>query len=887
MTLPNLPWARALSGATVLVVSLVACSGAEPELTAFPPPTGDEVVVVPPGHEEERLGSRRKQWIQRMHRAAPDVDWRAIERENGARAQERRNAAVRAAGSSQILKATSPWSEVGSSNQAGRMHCVSISSDKTKLYAGSDRGGVWRGSLTGAGWTPLADNLYGGENEVLTVPSTTPGAPEILFVFRDDGFVRVSVDDGATWTTPTGLGGLNAIRGVARLADAANTIVFLGRLGSVGVKTAIFASNNGGVSFSKRWTSNASWASSLWVPRTGVAAANTLYVVHQGALQRSTDGGFTFAPLATIDAGASEAILTGSEAGGTILYAAMNNGGTWTLHRSTAGGASFTPKSTLTDFWGPLCASILNQDLVCYGGVEARRSLNGGASFSLINTWQAYYNAPSTKLHADLWGIYCFPDPVNAAQERWYFATDGGLYHSTTQTITVSNLSLSGLGVSQYYATHTSAVNPNTIQAGAQDQGYQRGTYVTPTGSGPSTPFVQMISGDYGHLTSGNGAHGVVYSVYPGFLMVVTGETNSVVADMADFPAGANYEWLPPLAADPLNVNQCMFGANQLWRYVKSGNSWSPQLHSTFNFATGGGSYLTMMAFAPTDPQRMYATNDGGRLFWSTDHGVNWTQSASIAPGEHYFYGNALAVHPTNALEAVVGGSGYSNPGVYRTTNGGQTWTPLLSGLPQTHVYDLAYDAKGDVYAATETGAWRWVRGSGQWVDVLGGVAPITTYWSVEHVPGKNVMRFGTYGRGIWDYAIPACSGSAVTLGTGCPGSGGFVPALALGGCPSPGYDVTLSITGALGNSTGVFVFGLGTQSLALGSGCFLHAAPLLPISLSLPLAGSGAGNGSLVVPTSLPLSIGTGQFAMQVLVLDPGVAAGFCVSNALTVTIQ
>jgi hypothetical protein len=641
MTLPNLRWARALSGATVLVVSLLACSGAEPELTAFPPPTGDEVVVVPPGHEEERLGSRRKQWIQRMHRAAPDVDWRAIERENGARAQERRNAAVRAAGSSQILKATSPWSEVGSSNQAGRMHCVSISSDKTKLYAGSDRGGVWRGSLTGAGWTPLADNLYGGANEVLTVPSTTPGAPEILFVFRDDGFVRVSVDDGATWTTPTGLGGLNAIRGVARLADAANTIVFLGRLGSVGVKTAIFASNNGGVSFSKRWTSNASWASSLWVPRTGAAAANTLYVVHQGALQRSTDGGFTFAPLATIDAGASEAILTGSEAGGTILYAAMNNGGTWTLHRSTAGGASFTPKSTLTDFWGPLCASILNQDLVCYGGVEARRSLNGGASFSLINTWQAYYNAPSTKLHADLWGIYCFPDPVNAAQERWYFATDGGLYHSTTQTITVSNLSLSGLGVSQYYATHTSTVNPNTIQAGAQDQGYQRGTYVTPTGSGPSTPFVQMISGDYGHLTSGNGAHGVVYSVYPGFLMVVTGETNSVVADMADFPAGANYEWLPPLAADPLNVNQCMFGANQLWRYVKSGNSWSPQLHSTFNFATGGGSYLTMIAFAPTDPQRMYATNDGGRLFWSTDHGVNWTQSASIAPGEHYFYGNA------------------------------------------------------------------------------------------------------------------------------------------------------------------------------------------------------------------------------------------------------
>ena len=42
----------------------------------------------------------------------------------------------------------------------------------------------------------------------------------------------------------------------------------------------------------------------------------------------------------------------------------------------------------------------------------------------------------------------------------------------------------------------------------------------------------------------------------------------------------------------------------------------------------------------------------------------------------------------------------------------------------------------------------------GTWQDLAGISAPDQTYWSVEYIPELNTARFGTYGRGIWDFII-------------------------------------------------------------------------------------------------------------------------------------
>jgi hypothetical protein len=185
-------------------------------------------------------------------------------------------------------------------------------------------------------------------------------------------------------------------------------------------------------------------------------------------------------------------------------------------------------------------------------------------------------------------------------------------------------------------------------------------------------------------------------------------------------------------------------------------------------------------------------------------------------PGEHYFYGNALVVHPTNTLEAFIGGSGYSTVGVRRTTNGGSTWTSAVAGLPSTLTYGLAYaaDGSGDVFAATEAGAYRWDRSAGTWENIMGLEAPITLYWSVEGVAADNLMRFGTYGRGIWDFELgdpqPAGPGLAYCVGDGT------------GPCPCGNFNDGSLNGGEAGCANGVsaggaVLLGAGSNSVAAG----------------------------------------------------------------------
>ncbi len=138
----------------------------------------------------------------------------------------------------------------------------------------------------------------------------------------------------------------------------------------------------------------------------------------------------------------------------------------------------------------------------------------------------------------------------------------------------------------------------------------------------------------------------------------------------------------------------------------------------------------------------------------------------------------------------------------------------------------------------------------------------------------------------IGAYETP-CSSGATAFGAGCPGSGGFVPAMAIDGCTVPGGALTLSITNALGGSTAIVFFGLAPASIPMGFGCDLLAAPLLPLTIALPLGGSGAGAGSVQVTAPLPLGTSQLDLAMQAFVPDPGTPPAFANSNGVRLEVD
>jgi len=51
-------------------------------------------------------------------------------------------------------------------------------------------------------------------------------------------------------------------------------------------------------------------------------------------------------------------------------------------------------------------------------------------------------------------------------------------------------------------------------------------------------------------------------------------------------------------------------------------------------------------------------------------------------------------------------------------------------------------------------GPWVYIASKNQWYNLSGIAAPQQTWWSVDYVPALRTARFGTYGRGIWDFKI-------------------------------------------------------------------------------------------------------------------------------------
>lgn len=773
-----------------------------------------------PGQDEASLNARRAEWMELIHRAAPGTDWRAIERANRTETTLRRAETSRPAG---VL---SPWSEKGASNLTGRNFDGAWNSTG-EMLVGSANGGLFRGTPGTASWQPLTDDLGYGVEHVLVAP----GAADRILIASNTN-LHVSTDGGSTWNVSSGLP--DYIWTVARTVQEADDPMTMYALveGWIWLGSSwdhnwhLLRSNDGGVSFTKVHAEPISTRPDLWVSRVG---DGPLYLAVGGVLKRSDDHGSNWTTVGSLPVAGTEARLAGSEAGAPNFYVASRSGGAWTLYRSTNGGVSWSNVAALTDFYGTLVASISDPLQVLYGGVDCHRSFDGGNTWALVNHWWEYYSDPSGKLHADIFGLRAVLEsiPATGAEGRTvvqgpagiplieviYLHTDGGTYTLDPADTAPYNVTQFGFRNAQYYGTLTPLGGPDVFFAGAQDQGYQ----ISHPGLGTVTPeLTQVISGDYAHLVSSwPDRSRMVWSVYPGFVLLQSGAGDAPNLETSDFPSGApGFQFLSATAADPRDPQSVYVGARQLWhltRMAPASFGWSALPH---DFDHGDGDVVGAIAWAPSDPDRGLVATYRGRFYRTSNGGATWTESVTVGAPSHYFAGSSLVISPVDPDLAWAAGSGYSNPGVWKTTDGGTTWTSMSAGLPSTQVFAIALesDHSGVLYAATQAGPFRWNGVS--WENLLTTTccAPLTDYWHVESVPNLGLMRFSTYGRGVWDYATGA------TLNAG-PSRADAAIALALSPNPA-GSRSTVSFRTSAAGAVEVDVFDVhGRRVRTLASG--------------------------------------------------------------------
>jgi len=132
-----------------------------------------------------------------------------------------------------------------------------------------------------------------------------------------------------------------------------------------------------------------------------------------------------------------------------------------------------------------------------------------------------------------------------------------------------------------------------------------------------------------------------------------------------------------------------------------------------------GISRVSQLKFHPSNPQKMYAVSARGGIFISTNGGNNW----SVAPGCDILpLGTRFAsvcVDHTNDQIIYLGGGDHnyysSGSGVFKSTNGGSTFTSI--GLGGKIIVDLLMDPTNnqELVAATNTGVYKTLDGGATW----------------------------------------------------------------------------------------------------------------------------------------------------------------------------
>ncbi len=721
--------------------------------------------------EEADKQLKRKEWTEQMHKAAPGVDWRAMDEQAMEEMYQERLPALQAAARSGREKSglietladgnlTGRWIEKGSNNLSGRVHCVDVDFEKNILYAASDGGQVWMGGLKGENWKSLSDP-YRIDNIQFIRAFPNPAGGTRVFAANHQVKMNYTDDEGVTWLKSEGLTSYFTDYKLLRAISQPDGTLYL--LAWKSSYLYLFRSKDLGTSFQRMVRTAGSEYSDLWTNRFG---KDSLYLIDRNQVYKMADS-VTFQKIAEVPLNFAVSEIRQIQLAGcqtdsaAFLYAMYrlektsrffgvdDDGKTWRFRGEIAEGPFMSNSFGVS----PTAPRLLG-----FGSMEAFRSENGGPTWVHVNGWGEYYADMNGKLHADIPEIEFFRTPTNT--DLTYISTDGGTFVSEDQMKTVRNVSLKDLNISQYYTTYTHRTRNNVIYAGAQDQGFQR---ATETSEG-TVSFEQTISGDYGHIVSGDGGVSL-WTDYPGFAMYYPDAAGSNGMATWDFK-GKEHFWMPPLMADPYFPNRCWIACgtsttgNHLWLLeYKSGTITHTEMPFDFS-GLNKTAWISAMAWSPINRDYRYVLNSDGKLFYSTDRGTTWTASTSTGPGSHYFYGNAIVPSPKDINTIYLAGSGYSGSSVWVSHDGGETFAKMNNGLKNTLIFEMVSNEDGSLlFAASQVAPWVYVKRLDKWFDLSGVGAPQQTWWSVDYVPSMKTARFGTYGRGIWDFRIESFTG--------------------------------------------------------------------------------------------------------------------------------
>jgi photosystem II stability/assembly factor-like uncharacterized protein len=379
----------------------------------------------------------------------------------------------------------------------------------------------------------------------------------------------------------------------------------------------------------------------------------------------------------------------------SIIYIGAADGGVW---KTTDGGNTWTP---LTDgqcslSMGALAIDPVNPNIVyagtgeqnfsldSYYGCGVLRSADGGQTWTQLGA--SAFGGPNSFGTPSMSRVLI--DPVTAGS-------------TTTTTLLVS----ADTGV--YRSTNSGAIWTNVLAGTATDLVRD-----------PSTPAtIYAALGNTGGAVN-NGVYkstdgGQTWTqLSGGFPTANVGRINIGIA--ASSPQTV-YASVQNSSSSPPSLFGQLLG---IWKTTNGGTGWTQvsATNATCDAGAGGQCWYDMYVYVdPTNANTVYFSAED--LFKSADGGSTFTDiggyTGGIHPDQHGF-----AFQPGNPSTIVVGNDG----GVFKSTNGGTTWSSLNQNLTLTQFYTIAVTPDGSkVLGGTQDNGTNLYSGSTTWVNILGG----------------------------------------------------------------------------------------------------------------------------------------------------------------------
>ena len=654
------------------------------------------------------------------------------------------------------------------------------------FYIGAVNGGVWKSNDYGRTWQPIFDDQPTGSIGAIAV---APSDPDVIYVGSGEGMQRpdLSTGDGIYRSTDAGRSwrhlGLRDGQQIAQIeVDPKDPkrlfAAVLGHPYGPNAERGLFRSTDGGEHFEKVLfvDENTGAADVVLDPKDPSVVYAVLWEARQGpwengeftgpgsGLYKSVDGGTRWRRLEkglpTFAEGLGRIGITVAPSDSRRLYATVEAKAAG-IYRSDDAGESWRRVNAdprviaRADDAAQVRVHPTNPDVVFVPTIVTWKSVDGGSTFTGIR------GAPGGD---DYQGIWIDPDRpevmILSADQGAVVTVNGGETWSTWYNQPTA----------QFYHVSTDNAFPYRVCGGQQESG---SACVASRGDDGQLTFREWHPvgvEEYGYVAVDPLDPDVVYGGKLTRYDRRTGQVQNVAPRPLRVP-GYRVLRTQPVLFSPVDPHVLYFASNTLWRTSDGGQHWdavSPDLtRKSWEVPANVGKYrgtpaaavsqrgvIYSVALSPLDASLIWAGTDDGLVHVTRDAGKTWQDvtppalvpwaKVSLLEASHFDKDTAWAAVNTFKLDD-------TRPHIYRTRDGGRTWSHVTAGIPEDEgvVNAVREDPKRRdlLYAGGERQVFVSWDGGDRWQSLRGNM-PATSIRDL--VVKDDDLVAGTHGRGFF-----------------------------------------------------------------------------------------------------------------------------------------